>query len=264
MFLNEVKHIVDDYLKDFLKDSSIQRTTAVSKGFLLPEVDCLQYVEFVGSAHFSARSTSEVLQIINNLKPVGLCIELCQYRYEYILSMCDYCLEKNFCSKKCEFVATIKTLKREKMNLDFWLIDMIQDEIMARILARASSEEAKAWQRLQKYVEQREAYGMRLWEEGLKDESMLLFNGDLELMRKNFPTLWRVLILERNALMACRLIYLVSQYLGRGFKSFKIVAFVGAAHVGGIQMLLKQPGNAYQLLEQFGIAFSPPYFIRKD
>ena len=263
-FFDEVKQVVDDYLQNFFRDSSIQRTTVIPKDFALPEVDCLQHVEFVGSAHFSGRSASEVLQTISSIRPVGVCLELCPYRYEYILSMCDYCLEKNACSKKCEFIASVEALKKEKMSLDIWLIDMVQDEIMARVLAEASSEEAKAWQRLQKRVAQREAYGLRLWEEGLKDEAMHLFNGDLELMRKTFPTLWRVLILERNALMACRLVYLVSQYLNKGLKSFKIVVFIGAAHVEGIRMLLKRPQSAYQLLEQFSIAFSPPHIIRKE
>ena len=176
--------------------------------------------------------------------------------------MCDHCLERKPCQRKCEFVAAVEAL--EKVSLDVWLIDMVQEEIMARVLAKASSEEAKAWQRLQRYVAQREAYGLRLWEEGLKDEAMHLFNGDIELMRKTFPTLWRVLILERNALMACRLVYLISQYLNKGLKDFKIVVFIGAAHVEGTRALLEKPRSAFQLLDQFGIAFSPPNMIIRN
>lgn len=260
-FFDEIKRVMDDYLQSFFKDSSTQRIVIIPKNFVIPEVDCLQYVEFVGTAHFSNRSVHDVIQTVSNTKPIGICLELCPYRYEYLLNICSYCLEKKGCSRKCEFMAAIETL--EKANLDIWLIDMIQEEIMARVLARASSEEAKSWQRLQKYVMQREAYGLRLWEEGLKDEAMHLFDGDLYLMRKSFPTLWQVLILERNALMSCRLIYLISQYLDKGLGSFKIIVFTGVAHVEGIRELLKRPQQAFQLLDQFGIAFSLPYMIRR-
>ena len=98
----------------------------------------------------------------------------------------------------------------------------------------------------------------------IRDRAMRVFDGDVELMRKKFPTLWKVLILERNVFMTCSLTYLISHYLERKVKEFKILVFVGAVHVEGIKQLLTQPKKAFQALESLGIGFTKPYKIRRD
>ncbi|MFQ6075599.1 MAG: hypothetical protein ACE5Z5_05640 [Candidatus Bathyarchaeia archaeon] len=258
-FFGEVQHVIHDFLQSFFseKPSSI----ALPHTFTVLDTDYSRYVEFVGTAHFSERSLSEAVEAVKVIKPVAITLELCPYRYEFLQDICKNCPRWGECTQRCEFLATVDELR--KVDVDVWLIDMIQDEIAARVLATASREEAKAWKRLQGYLARREEYGLELWEEGLKDEAMRLFDGDLKLMKETFPTLWRVLILERNALMACRLIFIVSQYVEKSLEDFKVVVLTGAAHVKGLRELLTRPREAFQLLNHFGIAFSQPPLIKR-
>lgn len=73
---------------------------------------------------------------------------------------------------------------------------------------------------------------------------------------------WRVLIDERNALMAARLAWIAS----RGLKEEKnptILALVGAAHVDGIKGLLQNPLAIKENLQKLGLSFTPPALIRR-
>lgn len=259
---DEVKGVVDDYLRNFYDSYSMQRVLVAPSSFVIRDVDYSRLVEFVGTAHFSERSVSDALKVVKDTKPVGICLELCPFRYEYLKRVQEDRLMRSFSLKRSEFVATVDFLGG--VELDVWLIDMNQEEIAARVLTFASVEEARAWKRIQEYLEEREVVGLRLWEEGLKDEAMKVFNGDVELMRKTFPTLWKVLILERNVFMACNLVFLTSHYLDKNLKEFKIVVFVGAVHVEGIKQLLKQPEKAFQALESLGISFTEPYKIKRN
>jgi radical SAM protein with 4Fe4S-binding SPASM domain len=231
------------------------------EGVQVPNIDLSKYVDFVGTAHFSRKSAQEVAEKVNRTKPEAVCVELCPYRYYYIRNACRRCPKRSYCSGKCEFIIATEVLGNR--NADIWLIDMTEKEIWRRIACKATVNEAEAWRRILGYVGVQEARGFRLWEEGLKDEAIRYFNGNMELMRKAFPTLWHVLISERNALMACRLIYVISRYFEEGMDKFKILAVTGAAHVEGIKELLKNPAIAFTLLEKYGITFTPPYMIRR-
>lgn len=255
-----LKKLVDEYLRS-LNDSSITKRGLVSPApFTIHDVDYLRFLDFVGTAHFSRRSISDALTAVRTTKPVGICLELCPFRYAYLKTVQEDPLKRGLSSLQNEFVATVDLLG--DMEVEVWPIDMNQEEIAARILALASVEEARAWNRIQGHLSAMEEVGLRLWEEGLKDEATRVFDGDVELMRKAFPTLWKVLILERNVFMACRLIYLVSHYLDQGLTEFKILVFVGAAHVEGIKQLLQQPTRAFQALERLGIYFTQPHAVK--
>jgi pheromone shutdown protein TraB len=258
---NGMKLIIDEYLESLYDSSSMQRSILSPSDFVIRDIDYLMHLNFVGVAHFSRRSISDALKAIKDTEPVGFCLELCPYRYEYLKRVQEDPFAKAFSSRKNELVTAIDLLGG--LEMDVWLIDMNQEEIAARVLALASLEEAKAWKRIQKYLVKREEVGLMLWEEGLKDEAMKVFKGDVELMRRNFPTLWKVLILDRNIFMACGLIYLISHYLENDHQEFKITFMVGAAHVEGIKQLIKQPKKAFQALESLGISFRKPYSIKK-
>lgn len=257
-FVGEVQRI----MKDFIQSLSFEGTLLEvhPDAFAFSDADYPRYVEFVGTAHLSERSLREAVEAVRAIKPIAIALELCPYRYDYLRNLCRDCPIRMGCPQRCEFLAAVEELR--SVDVDVWLIDMVQEEIAARVIAAASREEAKAWKRLQSQLATRELYGLRLWEEGLKDEAMRLFDGDLRLMREAFPTLWRVLILERNALMACRLIYIVSQYLEKIPGDFKVLVLTGAAHVEGLRELMARPREAFQLLGRFSIAFSQPHLIR--
>ncbi len=257
-----MKATIDEYLES-LDDATTMPSALVSPAdFTIRDIDYAAHVEFVGIAHLSRRSIRDTLQAIEDRAPVGVCFELCPYRYESLKRTLEVLSPHSASPETSEVVTAVDHLYRG--NTDVWLVDMNQEEIAARVLALASLEEARAWKRIQRHLVQREAMGLKLWEEGLTDEAMAVFQGDVGLMKEAFPTLWKVLIVERNVFMACSLLSVVAHYLDKGLKEFTIVVVVGAAHVAGIQQLLQHPTDAVKALEGLGIGFPKPYRIPQD
>jgi len=73
---------------------------------------------------------------------------------------------------------------------------------------------------------------------------------------------WRVLLDERDTLMAARLAWIASQEL-KEEKKPSILALVGAAHVDGIRGLLQNPVAIKENLQQLNLSFTPPTLIRR-
>ena len=257
-FLKGTNNVMNNSLRGFLSSNTSQ-DFQINKEFMPDDLNYNKFVKFVGTAHFSERSFSDVVEALNSPNIIATCLELCPYRYEYLRNLCNTCLLKNSCSKKCEFVIAVDTFNFSK--IDVWLLDLTQEEIAAQILTRASQEEASSWRRVKNYIAQTEAYGLTLWEEGLKDEALRLFNGDLTIMKETFPTLWEVLFSERNLLLASRLIFVIVQYLKQGLDDFEVVALIGATHVEALKEKLKKPMGVFVSLEEMGKAFTPPFLV---
>ncbi len=257
-FLKGTNHSMNDSLRGFLSSNTSQ-TFQMNKEFKPDDLNYNKFVKFVGTAHFSKRSFRDVVEALNSPNIKAVCLELCPYRYEYLRNMCNTCLLKKSCIKKCEFVIAVDSFTLSK--IDVWLLDWTQEEIAAQILARVSQEEANSWRRVKNYIAQTEAYGLTLWEEGLKEEALRSFNGDLTIMRETFPTLWEVLFSERNLLLASRLIFVVVQYLKQGLEDFKVVVLTGATHVEDIEKKLKKPNDVFRTLKGMGKTFTPPFLV---
>lgn len=73
---------------------------------------------------------------------------------------------------------------------------------------------------------------------------------------------WRVLIDERDTLMAARLAWITTESMKAG-NDPKILALVGAAHVKGIKSLLKNPTTIKENLRWLKLPFTQPTFIRR-
>jgi len=73
---------------------------------------------------------------------------------------------------------------------------------------------------------------------------------------------WRVLLHERDALMAARLAWIATQSLEKG-ETLRILAMVGAAHVEGIKSLLENPAFLEDALRRLDLVFTPPSLIRR-
>lgn len=73
---------------------------------------------------------------------------------------------------------------------------------------------------------------------------------------------WRVLLHERDALMATRLAWIATRSLERG-ETPCVLALVGAAHKKGIMALLRNPRRLKERLDRFGLRFTPPAMIRR-
>ena len=72
---------------------------------------------------------------------------------------------------------------------------------------------------------------------------------------------WRILLDERDTLMAARLAWIASQSLEND-ETPRVLALVGAAHKKGIQSLLGNPSAIRNNLRWLWLSFTPPTLIR--
>ncbi|MCW4055494.1 MAG: TraB/GumN family protein [Candidatus Bathyarchaeota archaeon] len=224
------------------------------------DIDYSNYVNLLGTAHFTKRSLKEAYEAVRRLKPTDLAVELDMERFQFLNQRCASCPDREACSGRCEFVGATDALGN--VNANIWLIDMSEREIAERVrrllppsrLWQYSLARFPFWRRVDNEVE--------LWEQGYKDEVLERHARRMEALRVRAPHVWRVLIDERNALMASRLAWIVTQKLGRNEET-RVLALTGAAHVDGITGLLSSPGQIGEELRNFGLKFSTPRLIRR-
>jgi pheromone shutdown protein TraB len=73
---------------------------------------------------------------------------------------------------------------------------------------------------------------------------------------------WRVLLNERDTLMAARLTWIITRNMKTG-REPNVLALVGAAHVKGIHNLLKNPQEIKENLNQLNLEFTPPKLVKR-
>jgi len=215
------------------------------------------YVNLVGTAHFTKRSLYDAYQAVERLQPTDLAIELDLKRFRILSAACRACPKRGTCTTKCEFVGAAEALGNVDANI--WLIDMSEHEIGQRIRQLTTP----TWIfRVSPPFFFQEDEMTRLWEQGFKDEVIDTYQRRLEKLRRRAPAVWRVLIDERNTIMAARLAWIASEKLREDRKP-NILAFVGAAHVEGIKGLLSSPLKMKENLQKLGLTFTPPTLIRR-
>ena len=218
-----------------------------------------RYINMLGTAHFTRRSLMEAHQAVSRLEPTDLAIELDIERYQFLNSRCSTCPKHDTCPGRCEFVGATDALGNVDANI--WLIDMSEEEIGRR--NRRSLAPSRMWRfSFALPLWHREDDEVELWERGFKNEVMERYSRRLEALRARAPHVWRVLIDERNALMAARLAWIVTQKLNKG-QEVRVLALTGAAHMSGIKGLLSSPPNIKDELRRFGLKFTAPTLIKR-
>ena len=221
------------------------------------DLDYNDYVSLVGTAHFTKRSLYDAYQTVKRLQPTDLAIELDLRRFRILNAACWTCPRRGTCTTKCEFIGATEALGNVDANI--WLIDMSEREIGVRI-RRLTTPTWIFRVSLPFFFQEDEM--TRLWEQGFKDEVVNSYRRRLERLRKRAPAVWRVLIGERNTIMAARLAWICSEQLREDRKT-NILTFVGAAHVEGIKELLRNPLTIKEALRKLGLTFTPPTLIRR-
>jgi len=224
-------------------------------------VDYNEYVYLLGTAHFTRRSLLEAHEAVRQLKPTDLAIELDTNRFQLLNQRCGSCSKRKLCAGRCEFVGATDVLGNVDANI--WLIDMSEREIADRIgrflphsrMWWFSMVDLSFWHR---DVDDE----VQLWEKGHKDEILERHARKMKVLRARAPHVWRVLIDERNTLMAARLAWIVTQKLIRD-TNVKVLALTGAAHVAGIRELLASPMLIKDNLRELKLKFEPPRLIRR-
>ena len=220
--------------------------------------DFTEYVDIVGTAHFTRRSINDAYKSIKSLNPKDVAIELDWRRFQHLNTACLNCPKRGSCKGLCEFTGAAEALGNVDANI--WLIDMTEQEIRRRIRSRMTpSERSRMGFQVYHTVNEDPIW---LWEKGFKDRVINNSKRQIEASRKFFPSIWRVLIDERNALMAARLAWIASKNLNEG-KNYKILTFVGAAHVEEIKALLMNPLLIKENLRKFNLPFTEPPLIRR-
>jgi pheromone shutdown protein TraB len=222
------------------------------------KIDYNQYVEIVGTAHFTRRSINEAHESIKSLRPKDVALELDWRRFQRLNTACLGCPKKGSCKGICEFTGAAEALGNVDANI--WLIDMTEQEMRRRIRSRMTPvERSRTGFQVHRNID---ADPLWLWENGFKDRVINNSKRDIETSRRFFPSVWWVLIDERNALMAARLAWIASKNLEEA-KNSKILTFVGAAHVEGIKDLLMSPLLIKNELRKSNLSFTEPIFIRR-
>jgi len=166
--------------------------------------------------------------------------------------------QRGSCQGVCEFVGA--TLALGNVDANIWLIDMTETEMKRRMQRNMTQRE---WHNLRYGINQYEEVNpVWLWERGYKEQVIKNSKRQIERNRKHLPSVWRVLIDERNALMAARLAWIISEKREKGQEG-NILAFVGAAHVDGIRELLEEPLLIQHSLKRFNLSFTEPTLMRK-
>jgi pheromone shutdown protein TraB len=222
-------------------------------------LDYTDYTRLLGTAHFTKRSLQDAYNTVRQLQPTDLAIELDMRRFRVLNQTCSACLRGPSCIHKCEFIAATEAIGNIDTNI--WLIDMSEHEIRQRIREMMTSRWTILSYPHTPFI-RREDEETRRWEQGYKDEVLESYQTRLKRLRLHAPHVWRVLIDERNTLMAVRLAWIASQKLQNEEKP-KILALVGAAHVKGMKNLLKEPITIKENLQRLNLAFTPPKLIRR-
>jgi len=230
----------------------------MSEQALVRNIDYNGHVEIIGTAHFTQRSLSDAYEAVRLMKPKDVAIELDWTRFRLLNSKCAMCPKRELCGGKCEFIGAAEALGNVEANI--WLIDMSEKEIRERIRSHMTFQESAP-------VRRPLVFGLNenpiwLWERGLKDRVIENSKRQIETLRRFYPSIWKVLIDERNVLMAARLIWIASRNLREGERP-RILTFVGAAHVEGIRDLLKTPTLIEEELRAFQLPFTPPSLIKR-
>jgi len=233
------------------------RARVISMQTEIYNVDYNEYVGLLGTAHFTKRSLQDAYQAVVQFRPDDLAVELDMKRFRSLNMTCWGCLRRDSCETKCEFIGAVNAMGN--VNANIWLIDISEREIGLRIRQLMTP----TWiSRVTLPFLPQEDRMTRLWEQGFKDEVVNSYQRRLENLRRKVPAVWRVLIEERNTIMAARLAWIASERLRRSEKP-NILALVGAAHVEGMKKLLSAPVKIKESLPRLGLAFTPPTHIRR-
>ena len=220
------------------------------------DTDYTRFIQLLGTAHFTRRSVKEASEAIEKSKTQDIAIELDPRRFNVLSKICNQCRRRDSCSTKCEFIAASEALGNTDANI--WLIDMTEKEMKNRI--RTFTKLWISWNKL--HILNGDENLPWLWEQGHKDEAIQRSNRNLDRLKKYASPIWRVLIEERNALMAARLATITSNKLEKK-ENPNLLALLGAAHIKGIKNLLQNPKSIQMALKKLNLTYTPPILIKR-
>src|SRR5712692_4063570 len=214
--------------------------------------------DFVGTAHFTGRSIYDTIQAASSGLHSGVAVELDRARFDGLNRM-GYSVGPQLRARaEGEFVAATDAFGNR--DGDIWLLDWSIEEIDRRVRRTLTPQELWRWRSFSSGLFPYEVKGAPLWEAGMKDEALHYLDFTTRAMHEDLPSLYRVLIVERNLLMASRLMEVESQLAG---PQGRLLVLMGMAHIDGVRELLREPEGVREGFDRYGLNYSSPIRIRR-
>ena len=214
--------------------------------------------DFVGTAHFTGRSIYDAIQAASSGFHSGVAVELDRSRFDGLNRM-GYSVGPQLRARaEGEFVAATDAFGNR--DGDIWLLDWSIEQIDQRVRTTLTPQELWRWRSVSSGLFPYEVRGARLWEAGMKDEALRYLDFTTRTMREYFPSLYRVLIIERNLLMAARLMEVETRLAD---PQARVLVLMGMAHVDGVRRLLREPERLSDGFDRYGLNYSAPIRIRR-
>lgn len=212
----------------------------------------LRYVKIVGTMHVSPKSREEVARTIISERPHAVAIELDRARFlametnveltlkdslrlgrkgviNYALAKVEEKLGEAFGMSPGEEMRTAIDVSRS-LGIPLYLIDEDINLILAKIASAPLREKIlMALEGLSVFLPR----GRTELADPMEEYRWMMLE-----FRRRYPYLYRVLVEERNEIMARNLMAIVDSLLSAGIKKPKVVAVVGLGHKPGIERLL--------------------------
>ena len=212
----------------------------------------LRYVKIVGTMHVSPKSREEVARTIISERPHAVAIELDRARFlametnveltlkdslrlgrrgviNYALAKVEEKLGEAFGMSPGEEMRTAIDVSRS-LGIPLYLIDEDINLILAKIASAPLREKIlMALEGLSVFLPR----GRTELADPMEEYRWMMLE-----FRRRYPYLYRVLVEERNEIMARNLMAIVNSLLSAGVKKPKVVAVVGLGHKPGIERLL--------------------------
>ncbi|AEK72722.1 signaling protein [Thermococcus sp. 4557] len=212
----------------------------------------LRYVKLIGTMHVSPKSREEVIRTILDERPNAVAIELDRARFlamnenremtledalrfgrkgliNYALAKVEEKLGEEFGMKPGEEMKAAISAA-QTLGIPLYLIDEDINVILSKIAAAPGRE---------KLLMALEALGIFLPVRlGEPSDPMAEYRVMMVEFKRRYPYLYRVLVEERNEVMARNLVSIVENLKLRGVKRPKVIAVVGLGHKPGIEHLL--------------------------
>ncbi len=217
----------------------------------------------IGTAHISKDSIEEVSEVISDIRPDAVCVELCAGRYESIRNADHW--------KSMDIVKVVKEGKAPMLMMNL-ILSAFQKKMGDKLGVKPGAEMVKAIQIAEETGSEivladrdititfKRAWGILSFWEKIKlfgqifvsvfetpdiseDEVESLKEGDMlteaiDMMAKELPGIKSVLIDERDRFQAAKILEA---------KGESIVAVVGAGHIPGIIHHMENPGDISEL-----------------